>query len=69
MYRIGHQAPSYIGPEIEAFYVEETGMNYAVFTSEADSGYVLAADHEDVGLVTYYDATEAEIAELQAKGI
>ncbi len=49
------------GPHI---FNEETGMHYELCTGDDGRLYV-AADHEDVGLVTWFDATEADWEELE----
>lgn len=44
------------GPHI---FNDETGMHYELCAGDGGRHYV-AADHEDVGLVTWYDATLAD---------
>lgn len=64
MHKIGNKAPSYIGNVVSQFYNEETEMNYVVYRDDSDYGWVLAAEHDAVGQVTYYDVTEAEVNQL-----
>lgn len=55
--RIGYQRPSDCSAEeFELHCNADTGMEYALYASTDGAGYVLAACHEDVGLVTYYRA-------------
>lgn len=77
MHKIGHRAPPYIGEVVEGFHNEETEMNYEVYElliRELEEGpqavspthSCIAADHDAVGLVTYYYMTKAEVRQLRA---
>lgn len=59
--KIGLHAPSDIGEEVAFYFGEDSGMEYAVHESE--DGLIVAASHEDVGLVTYFRADTMETVE------
>lgn len=67
MIRIGYQEPEGITSYGKHVFMED-GMHYELFKDEQGEFYV-AADHEDVGLVTWYRADVADWIELENAGM
>lgn len=61
--RIGLQEPDDIKSDLKHAFHED-GMHYELFIGEHDQLYV-AADHEDVGLITWYWAEREDWEDLR----
>lgn len=68
MERIGHQIPAHVfedmGKEYDFISNENTGMNYEVYGKDFTGNHIVSAEHDAVGLVTWFRMSESEVAKL-----